>query len=354
MDIGEIFDLYYNEHMHKGISQCSGISLLSFCVGVGVTYLFLQTIPNSQELLKPVRESSIPYGSQGTLTDPLINITSVAPNSPEYSALQSTIQSYIDSQKENGLISAAVQLRDFNNVTGFVINPDEKYYPASLYKVFLMITYFKMAQDNPSILDTVIHYSGSKDLDSREEIKSAVQLTPNTDYTVNQLIQHMIRYSDNNALRVLTDNLTNEQSHMYLQVFGDLNIDPSTVDQQIDSLKVGGYATVLAALYNASYLDRTYSERALLLLTETDFTEGIESGIPNGVIVAQKFGEAQIQTNNAIVGKQLSNCGIVYYPHHPYRLCIMLKGSGDHIKFLEGVLSGISRIVYKDMENRYP
>jgi hypothetical protein len=32
----------------------------------------------------------------------------------------------------------------------------------------------------------------------------------------------------------------------------------------------------------------------------------------------------------------------------------MTKGSGDHVKFLEGVMADISRMIYKDIEKRYP
>jgi hypothetical protein len=313
-------------------------------------YFLLPRTPFSALCPAPIRESSMQYGSQATLTDPLITIRPASADSPEYADLQQQVQSYIDSQTSNGLMSASVQLRDINNVTGFVINPTEKYYPASLYKVFLMITYFRIAEDNPAILDEKIHYTGAYNYNAPEEIKPSVDLVPNSDYTVNQLIQHMIRYSDNNALRALTDNLTNEQTHIYQQVFGDLNVNPSTVDEQVDTLTVGTYGTVLAALYNASYLDREYSERALQFLTQSDFTEGIASGVPNTSQLAQKFGEAQIEMNGVIVG----NCGIIYYPHYPYRLCVMTKGSGDHVKFLEGVMADISRMIYKDIEKRYP
>ena len=332
------------------------VATFSIILGAAVMYVYLQygNTPFIPAGIQAVRESSIRYGTPATLTDPLITVTPTLQNSPHFAGIQSTVQKYIDHQKNMGLLSAAVHFRDINTVEGFVVNPTEKYYPASLYKVFLMITYFKLAEDDPTILNKEIYYSGARDGDAREEIRSAVQLSHGTTYTTLQLIQHMIRYSDNNALRLLTDNLTDAQSHIYLQVFGDLNVDPSTVDQQTDSLTVGGYATVLAALYNASYLDRSYSERALTLMTESDFTAGIESGVPNGVIVAEKFGEAQIETNHAIVGKQLSNCGIVYYPSHPYRLCIMTKGDGNHIKFLEGVIEDISRLIYQDMEIRYP
>jgi hypothetical protein len=108
-------------------------------------------------------------------------------------------------------------------------------------------------------------------------------------------------------------------------------------------------------LYNSTYLGRENSERALKLLSETDFSEGIESGVPNNVLVSEKFGEVRMtDANGNLLGKQINNCGIVYYPGHPYLLCVMTKGQGDDVKGLEGVVASISRIVYKGMQTLYP
>jgi beta-lactamase class A len=138
-------------------------------------------------------------------------------------------------------------------------------------------------------------------------------------------------------------------------VFGDLGVDPSVLSKYTDNMSVQAYSMFLRALYNATYLNREDSERALRLLSETDFSEGIESGVPNSTLVAEKFGEVKMTDSSGVqLGKEINNCGIVYYPDHPYLLCIMTKGEGNDIKGLESVVAGVSRIVYQGMQTLYP
>ena len=50
------------------------------------------------------------------------------------------------------------------------------------------------------------------------------------------------------------------------------------------------YSKVFFALLNATYLNKENSEKALELLSNTDFTQGIVAGVPNNIKVAHKFG----------------------------------------------------------------
>jgi beta-lactamase class A len=194
------------------------------------------------------------------------------------------------------------------------------------------------------------------DHNSVQEISSAVRLVPGNTYTVRQLVEHMIRYSDNNAADLLYAYLK-DTNHLdvYQGIFSDLGIDPKVLTTYADTLTIQKYSIFLRVLYNATYLDRENSESALTLLSETDFSEGIESGVPNNTLVSEKFGEVRmVDVNGALIGKEVNNCGIVYYPEHPYLLCIMTKGEGDNVKNLEAVIGSISRIIYKGMQTLYP
>jgi hypothetical protein len=82
------------------------------------------------------------------------------------------------------------------------------------------------------------------------------------------------------------------------------------------------------------------SEKALDLLTTTDFGEGIVADLPSGTVVAHKFGERGYAGSTV---RQLHDCGIVYHDHSPYLLCVMTRG--HNFEHQAEVISGVSRIV---------
>ena len=334
------------------------VAIVSFLVGgllAGslVAYIFMQQPVSTA---RPLRQSDIPSAqSDYHFIDPLIALRGTITSS-KYDPMKMQVSDYIADQNKNGLISATVYYRDIKEQGGFVLNPTVLYTPASLYKVPVMMVYYKIAERDSSILEDRITYGGEEDHNSVEEIKSAIQLVPGRTYTVEQLIEHMIRYSDNNALHLLTDHLkdTNNLAE-YATVFNDLGINLATLSEYTDNVTAQQYSIFIRALYNATYLSREHSEQAMKLLSETDFSEGIESGVPNDILVAQKFGEVRMTDSlGTLLGKQLNNCGVVYYPEHPYMLCIMTKKTGDDVKSIENIVSTISRIVYKNTQVLYP
>ena len=63
--------------------------------------------------------------------------------------------------------------------------------------------------------------------------------------------------------------------------------------------------------------------------------------------VAHKFG---VRNLDAETLKQFHDCGIVYYPDHPYLICIMTRAKDldDGIQFLREV----SRRVYEEVDSK--
>ena len=97
----------------------------------------------------------------------------------------------------------------------------------------------------------------------------------------------------------------------------------------------------------ASYLNEKYSEKALELLTRTEYKNGLVAAVPKEIVVAHKFGER----NNVQSEKQLHDCGIIYYPDHPYLLCIMTRGSDYGT--LEIAIQDVAVKVYRSLHASY-
>jgi len=88
------------------------------------------------------------------------------------------------------------------------------------------------------------------------------------------------------------------------------------------------------------------SEKALEILSEGGYMNGLRKGVPSEVLVAHKFGERTI--DGSIDNIQLHDCGIVYYPTKPYLLCIMTRG--DSFINQEKVIAELSSFVYKEID----
>lgn len=149
----------------------------------------------------------------------------------------------------------------------------------------------------------------------------------------------MIVDSDNVAKNAILDAL-NPAS---LQ---DIYEEMSFLQDEAGNITPKNYVRFLSRLYNATYLNRTYSNMALELLTKTSFNDGLVAGLPTNVKVAHKYGERGIYEDNALVGVELHDCGLVYAEKSPYFVCIMTKGAD--INNLAKILRDISGAVYRN------
>lgn len=86
------------------------------------------------------------------------------------------------------------------------------------------------------------------------------------------------------------------------------------------------------------------SEKALQILSTTNFNVDLQAKLPKEVVVSHKFGERGYIDINL---KQLHDCGIVYAQGNPYLLCKMTKD--DNFAVLSSVIADVSEIVYKSV-----
>ena len=261
-----------------------------------------------------------------------------------YNQIRSDINSVIDTNQENKNISnASVYLRDLNNGPWIGIDEKEYFSPASLVKVPIMIAFYHAAQTNPSILTQQFEIEPDDTDYSEQNILPSQTLTQGQTYTTDQLINQMIIYSDNRAKDILVDYITPE---IIFKTFSDLGIDTTKLINNPDgnNLTVKEYASFFRILYNASYLNKDMSEKALKLLSLTEYNQALTKNIPSEITVSHKYGERLYLDTGE---KQLHDCGIVYLPQSPYLLCVMTRGF-DFTK-LNQVVSQISDSVYLNL-----
>lgn len=243
----------------------------------------------------------------------------------------------------------AVYFRNLNNGPWFGINHNADFAPASLLKVPLMMAYYKYAESDPEILKKQITFD--KDYSAElpnQTILPGQKIEFGKSYAVEDLIRYMIVYSDNNALALLSINMSADEIY---KIYTDLGVRVPDSSEPTDFMTVKEYASFFRMLYNASYLSRNYSEKAMELLSQVEFKGGLTGGVPSGISVAHKFGERLITSDTDTI-QQLHDCGVVYYPGYPYLLCLMTKGKDN--KENSEVVQAVSRIVYEEVSQAHP
>ncbi len=253
------------------------------------------------------------------------------------------IESFIQKQINNGQVRhVSVYYRDLHDGPWFGINEKTTFNPASMMKVPVMIAWLKRAERDPQVMKRTFTYDGKQDVSSLQDILPQHTITPGRRYTVEELLDFMMRYSDNNAAALL----------YYAMGAGELNavLDGMDIenhpDEENNSITVHGYSGFFRILYNAAFLNREMSEKALELLSQQDFPQGMSAGVPKGIPVASKFGEHVRGLNSE--DKELHEFGIVYHPTRPYILGIMTEGH-DFARQAE-IIRGISQMIYAEVD----
>ena len=246
----------------------------------------------------------------------------------------------IDEVKGRGAASlVSVYYRDLNNGPWMGIGERERFAPASLLKVPLVMSYYKRAESDPSLLAQTITLGPARE-HMPQYFKPSDSMEIGKEYTVEELAERALRYSDNDAAGALVDAVPTDPLR---GLFDALHIEPIGMGQDVITVK--DYAAFFRVLFNSSYLDNEPSERLLRTLTETSFNKGLTALLPQGVSVAHKFGERS--DYGVGMEKQLHDCGIIYIPNHPYLLCVMTRG--EDMDRMAGVIADISKTVYDEV-----
>lgn len=292
--------------------------------------------------------------NQYKFINPLINCSiALKKENAEFKILEERVKQVTDKYLAQGKATHVSVYFDTNDGRWLSIKPLEIYSPASLAKLPAAIAIFKQAETQPELLNKTLVYDGSYDYNAGQYFKPAKTLTIGQPFSVNDLVRHMLTYSDNNVFQLLEKEMDKNTTR---EIYGDLGITlPSDANPAADFMTVKQYANFFNELYNASYLNSEHSEKLLDWLSKIDFKQGLVADLSPDITVAHKFGQRDFPLDFPVKDlrglKELHDCGIVYYPTHPYLLCVMTKGK--NFDDLAEVISGISKTVYDFKEERY-
>lgn len=255
------------------------------------------------------------------------------------------LEEYVDDLKYSKSVKdLSVYFRDLNNGPVINIEADGQFSPASLLKVPIFIAYLKWSEDDPSVLNKNITFEKVVDVGYQQKFAPTKDMVLGKTYSIKELLEQMVIYSDNQALVLLYDQLPSK----YLKdLYTVLGVDPDIATDPSKTLSIEKYSIFFRILFNASYLSRANSEYALEVLSQTTFDQGLRDSVPSRVVIAHKFGERKARDDM----QQFHDCGIVYYPNHPYLLCVMTRGNNAS-SLIEGIKS-VSDFVYKKIDAQY-
>ncbi|HWR98931.1 MAG TPA: serine hydrolase [Candidatus Methanoperedens sp.] len=250
-----------------------------------------------------------------------------------------------DLRKAGRAVAIAVYFRDLNNGPWVGYQEQERFVPASLAKMPVVLASFLRAEAVPGFLEQRIVHKGLAEEQDPGFVSPEANLERGKSYSVDELIQRVARYSDNTAARLLAGALP---PGLLEQVYADLGIDPARMASPEPTLSPREYASFFRVLYNASYLNLPHSEQALRYFDQSTFELGLVAGVPEGTPVSHKFGVWEGESAGSASPLQLHDCGIVYHPRRPYLLCVMTAGK-NYVE-MSAAIADVSRFVWGEIE----
>jgi len=320
--------------------------ILGILVGLTIGYFVTLKINKIPIITKEINLLNYEkHEGGGNFTNPLLECVGVQDDeslgqldisTPELTDLTASME------KKHKLEIMSVYLRDLNNGPWIGVNQGEEFIGGSLLKVPMLISYYKLAENDSSILKKVIEYK-EKAVDNTQYYSPSKQIEVGKKYTVEELLKYMTYYSDNNAAYLLSQNIDPKE---FDNVFIALGLGEPDINKPY-KVNTKTYAGFFRILFNASYLSKSSSEKVLELLSQSEFNRGLQGLIPKSLVVSHKFG---IRSDGDV--NQLHDCGIVYYPGHPYLLCIMSRGGT--FDSMAASISEVSEYIYNKISKTYP
>ena len=268
--------------------------------------------------------------------NPVISVETTQ-TSERFASMKEALNQLAENLKTAGTIhQASVYIKEFDRGEWTSLNPEEKYHPASLMKVVLMLGYLRFAENTPDLFEQQWLFDKSDHVQEFPQYYADKTIESGKKYTVHELLYYMIAHSDNNATWMLASRL--DKSHLR-KIYAELGLKaPAEFDMNI-LMDVKAYSTFINAIYNASNLSPEYADYAADLLRECSYKEGFYKGFPADTPMWHKFGQWKSGNHD----HELHESGLVYIKGKPYLITIMTKGK-DTGKLAEAIRAFCKKI----------
>ncbi|QGG46963.1 serine hydrolase [Heliorestis convoluta] len=245
----------------------------------------------------------------------------------DYSQLEQKIKSYL--YRFSGTYGLYVE--DLATGATLEINADKSFPAASVIKVPLILFLYSLAIDDRIDLDEEMVLEAG-DIESGTGILKTEAV--GTTYTLRQLAQYTIEYSDNSATNMLMRRLGRENFYFFLRLMGAEIIPLGPGKGNIMCARDA--ALYLKGVMALRELHPEYGQEVLQYLLNSKFDDRIPAGIPKGIQVANKIGTQVNVVNDA---------AIVLLNGKPYVIAILC--SHIHEQEAVGAIAQISKLVFE-------
>lgn len=217
---------------------------------------------------------------------------------------------------------------EFLNTGANVRINDVPFFPGSLMKIPVAMAAMKKIESGEWSLDDRLVLT---DADKSALYGDLYKLPSGTTFTVEDLLKELLVQSDDTARSIFVRNLGEQSIEdvlTYLGLDDVVNTDLKVTTQR--------YSNFWRSLYTASYLSPQSSQKLLEIMDLPHDQALLRDGIAPSVDFSHKIGER---------GDVYADSGIVYIPHRPYILTVMVQSSStDEV---HEVMKDISRDVFE-------
>jgi hypothetical protein len=288
---------------------------------------------DSSVQLKPcIEKLNMLQGSGYNYICPLL-MSENSESSSNLMPVKNKIQSIVEKAEQNGVKDLSVYLHRLNNGDWMGVNEGKEFNSTGYIRLALLITYLKMGESNPAILQKKLYYkfSGTEKNQNFNEVPVANY------YSIKELLKFLMVNEDTTVKHLLVENINQVELSNLFKV---LHLNIPDFNHRKFSINVAEYSKFLEILFNANYLNKENSEYALSLLYETTGRKnGMMKFLPDGSKTIHKYSERF--NNNQY---ELRESGIIYTDKDIYQLTIF--AAGKNYSTLDSASGSIGKVVY--------